>query len=778
MLSKNVLENNSIISIHNIKYNIRCDILSPALLTTFSDLGSVKESIPKLKYYIKSLLTQNNVVKDGVPCKNPLLLVAYEKLLKQLNLADSLILLLENDVNNTIPKIKIAVMGFLKQLLKIQDEIVECYIDENGAQLPAKKIQQQKQRLQAKLSQNVNKFQTELCQLATSSIDYAFNQPKNKKQVLLEVVLLAAQKGRKRVAAAENLDIDATGYLSEQLEAGVELPVEQTRLLQSLNTTIQKNVRIKLFNEEGSTLAGKLIKITDNQWQFVSEPIYATKTTSVYPVKYKITLIEGKAILSTCDEVIKSMQASDRLVETYQAAKKEASFQRRHGTRVEEVKYDVKTNTVFISMDNCGQTLTSVINDTETYSFDKAIEIAQALTEKMSALEKQAIIHCNLNPDNISIKETEGKHLHVSVVNFGAAKKAPSKKEEVGAGVGTLMYLAPDKYLTPEFDRWSFGPVLGQIFYAPKESIFSKRQNLVDASLERTRELVKMQNYTYDSLYHNLAIPADVDNQLTNNIKQLVQEHQKYQAKMRPSFVFSAMFFALIPQRRMAYQHFQQQIQQIAEKIHQLTVFFNKMRIAPLNKDVLRDQINQLKKQGKNPYKLQLLLTYEQMLDSQEKLVALQKPENYKSHYRIAEELLKKGISKESYPNPFPNLNKIQSVVDQFQKIMESTNEKIVGHFANDKFVGSNSSGLASIFTIMVSPQSLQEKVAQLKKLGKEKSEKSISNFYSCLHFFGKGRHENMKVLYAKLADLNEIEPAEQLNEIEQFIETKSFSHN
>ncbi|HEX6048927.1 MAG TPA: serine/threonine-protein kinase [Gemmatimonadaceae bacterium] len=124
---------------------------------------------------------------------------------------------------------------------------------------------------------------------------------------------------------------------------------------------------------------------------------------------------------------------------------------------------------VYLAMEYVpGDTLARMVKAEGPFEPTRVVELTRQIASGLDAAHAQGIIHRDLKPDNVMVMRDRDRREMVKIVDFGIAKALGNESRNVtqlGAVVGTLMYMSPEQLAGGDLDRRSDVYSLGLVVY-------------------------------------------------------------------------------------------------------------------------------------------------------------------------------------------------------------------------------------------------------------------------------------------------------------------------
>ncbi|WP_133136695.1 protein kinase domain-containing protein [Legionella rowbothamii] len=542
----------------------------------------------------------------------------------------------------------------------------------------------------------------------------------------------------------------------------------------------------------------QLIKSGENQWHILeAEPIGKGEFGVAYKSRFKITIKKAietyQAEVSVTNEVVKIQRVGERTITHQDLVKsiaQEAQYQRQQHVHVSSV-IDTKSEVITV-MEDCGTSLDKLFpfkRGDSLFPFMKRVEIALHIANEMLSLQQRGIIHCDLKPANICYKEIPENpergilpgQFRIIFIDFGLARKTEQHSNMV---VGSLGYMAPEVFhgagSSYESDIYSLAGIFIELFGC-KNVLFYKTGYSVD-------ELLVNAPFSLDGLFTEYDV-SEVDSFLLDDIKTLFKRMQEKPPELRPNINVVNKFFNLLQARMAAYNKFCADWDLMTEEFKQLETHYLALHFLKERNRLERYKSNRfdLAETRSNPFNQAIVRSKEVIYQLLSTL-----PKKPKSHYELATQLISENrlADFDGEDSPYPLLGdviaRLRAENLKLGRVLGCFNQHVQILGDENRFRGSNSSGISHIFTILNSNKSPIEKLCALKEFGRQKTENSWSNYYSRSCFFGKGRHKNVEELYQKLNGLRLAQDlrqdayieGQQFEDLNQFINENTFTHS
>ena len=181
--------------------------------------------------------------------------------------------------------------------------------------------------------------------------------------------------------------------------------------------------------------------------------------------------VDRKVALKIMDEAaIKG--GNESIQRFYREARNASRLSDPHIVKVHDFGVDEELRLPYIVMERVvGETLGDRSRRRGPIPLGETCTMLAQVARALSAAHDLGIIHRDLKPDNIMVREMPGNELHVTVLDFGIAKRVIGDAEGLddvtatGAIVGTPRYMSPEQVsgdpISPKSDLYA----LGCIFY-------------------------------------------------------------------------------------------------------------------------------------------------------------------------------------------------------------------------------------------------------------------------------------------------------------------------
>ncbi|MFJ1269549.1 protein kinase [Legionella lytica] len=542
----------------------------------------------------------------------------------------------------------------------------------------------------------------------------------------------------------------------------------------------------------------QLIKSAENQWHVLEpEPIGKGEFGVSYKASFKITLTKEKhnyqAEVSATDEIAKIQRVGMRQIshqELVESAVHEAYYQRQQHVRVSSVINTLQE--VITVVDNCGISFDKLLPFKPgdlLFPFMKRVDIALHIANEMFILQQRDMVHCDLKPSNICYKEIPADpqrgippgQFQIIFIDFGLARKQAYPSDVV---VGTLGYMAPEVLHRGEYsyasDMYSLAGIFAELFGCKDTLRLKEQYSLATLLVEAP--------YCLDGMFADYDLSA-VDPYLLEDIHTLINQMQAKNPEQRPTINEVSKFFTSLRARMDAYVKFCADWLSLTEEFKRLEGYYLDWHFLKERHVLQPNTVNRFNSTGpeNSLYNRAMIRSMEEIYQQLAPLA--KKP---KSHYALARQLINDNrlVDIEGADCPYPQLGEVITTLkaenQKLQAALNCFNRHAQSLGDENKFRGSNSSGISHILKILNSDKSPIEKLCELKAFGQQKTENSWANYYSRSHFFGKGRHKNMEELYQKLNRLTLVQDLrqdayleeKQFDALNEFIKDNTFTHS
>ena len=112
-----------------------------------------------------------------------------------------------------------------------------------------------------------------------------------------------------------------------------------------------------------------------------------------------------------------------------------------------------------------GPTLESVLQRSTTLPVERAVTVLQAVLSALAATHRQELVHCDVKPSNIILRQVDGREVP-TLCDFGIATEVRDAKDTASKGIaGSAPYLAPERLAKQRYDGRVDVYACGMILY-------------------------------------------------------------------------------------------------------------------------------------------------------------------------------------------------------------------------------------------------------------------------------------------------------------------------
>ena len=166
---------------------------------------------------------------------------------------------------------------------------------------------------------------------------------------------------------------------------------------------------------------------------------------------------------------------------------------------------------IIFELEFCQTDLREYLNENGEIGRDKGLfkEIVKGIVKALKTLHKKGIMHRDIKPDNIFIKDTESDEKIIKLGDFGCSIFI---KDNTSEPMGTIFYSAPEIIKNIEYDEkcdlWSLGVTLFELYFGVLPYGSSPNTNIINNIIYEEQEFIikKTKIPTLDVLFKRLLI--------------------------------------------------------------------------------------------------------------------------------------------------------------------------------------------------------------------------------------------------------------------------------
>ncbi len=219
-----------------------------------------------------------------------------------------------------------------------------------------------------------------------------------------------------------------------------------------------------------------LVFSDDTTWYVVGNEIGHGRYGSVHRITHKITLGSTPEIFNHISRPLvlkKQLLSSNKPIEgQVRKIKQEVDYLKRQQIHV-HAQFQ-SSDTVYLIMDDCGQSMRSCMRDHANATLCERLVFALSILNEVNFLQQNNIVHCDIKPANICVKEVKAtaktpKRHQFFLIDFGLSHS--NNEGTNGSRLGSPTYISPEVVshndnATYQFSRdlYALAGVLGELF--------------------------------------------------------------------------------------------------------------------------------------------------------------------------------------------------------------------------------------------------------------------------------------------------------------------------
>ncbi|MEL6183697.1 MAG: serine/threonine-protein kinase [Myxococcota bacterium] len=191
--------------------------------------------------------------------------------------------------------------------------------------------------------------------------------------------------------------------------------------------------------ETGRVVAGRY-EIVELLGRGAMGAVYVARQLSV-DRRVALKMMSGRSLLD----------GEESLQRFYREVRNATRINHPNVVRIHEFGVDEDLQSPFLVMELLeGQTLSQYLQERGRLELGEACGIAIQISRALAAAHTLGIVHRDLKPDNVIVQTLPSEDLHVTVLDFGIAKRITGPNQAVDNLTGTGMIVGTPRYMSPE----------------------------------------------------------------------------------------------------------------------------------------------------------------------------------------------------------------------------------------------------------------------------------------------------------------------------------------